>query len=146
MVAKFDYIKNSNHKFFPLKEKDLIKAEERLGFKFPPELREFYLEVGYGFFKGNNENSISRLMDPDTIADITLREGIYEYDPDLEGIYEEADKLVFYEVNEGVYLTLDLNDTQRNSVHFFDNKIADSLESFIKKVDEDNEYFFDMME
>jgi hypothetical protein len=146
MVAKFDYIKNSNHKFFPLKEKDLIKAEERLGFNFPPELREFYLEVGYGFFKGNNENSISRLMDPDTIADITLREGIYEYDPDLEGIYEEADKLVFYEVNEGVYLTLDLNDTQRTSVHFFDNKIADSLESFIKKVDEDNEYFFDMME
>ncbi|MFJ9383785.1 SMI1/KNR4 family protein [Peribacillus sp. NPDC101481] len=145
-MAKFDYIKNSNHKFFPLKEKDLIKAEERLGFKFPPELREFYLEVGYGFFKGNNENSISRLMDPDTIADITLRKGIYEYDPDLEGIYEEEDKLVFYEVNEGVYLTLDLNDTQRTSVHFFDNKIADSLESFIKKVDEDNEYFFDMME
>ncbi|MGE7593544.1 SMI1/KNR4 family protein [Peribacillus frigoritolerans] len=145
-MAKFDYIKNSNHKFFPLKEKDLIKAEERLGFNFPPELREFYLEVGYGFFKGNNENSISRLMDPDTIADITLREGIYEYDPDLEGIYEEADKLVFYEVNEGVYLTLDLNDTQRTSVYFFDNKIADSLESFIKKVDEDNEYFFDMME
>lgn len=138
MVAKFDYIKNK-HKFFLLKEKDLIEAEQRLGFKFPPELREFYLEVGYGFFKGNNENSISRLMDPDTIADITLREGIYEYDPDLEGIYEEADKLVFYEVNEGVYLTLDLNDTQRNSVHFFDNKIADSLESFIKEVDEDNE-------
>ena len=127
-----------------MKEKDLIEAEQRLGFKFPPELREFYLEVGYGFFKGNNENSRSRLMDPDTIADITLREGIYEYDPDLEGIYEEADKLVFYEVNEGVYLTLDLNDTQRNSVHFFDNKIADSLESFIKKVDEDNEYFFDI--
>ncbi|TVX82921.1 SMI1/KNR4 family protein [Peribacillus simplex] len=145
-MAKFDYIKNSNHKFFPLKEKDLINAEERLGLKIPPELREFYLEVGYGFFKGNNENSISRLMDPDTIADITLREGIFEYDSDLEGIYEEADKLVFYEVNEGVYLTLDLNDTQRNSVHFFDNKIADSLESFIKKVDEDNEYFFDMME
>ena len=142
MVAKFDYIKNSNHKFFPLKEKDIIKAEERLGFKFPPELREFYLEVGYGFLQGNNENSISRLMDPDTITDITLREGIFEYEPDLEGIYEEADKLVFYEVNEGVYLTLDLNDTQRNSVHFFDNKIADSLESFIKKVDENNEYFF----
>ncbi|MGG3476453.1 SMI1/KNR4 family protein [Peribacillus frigoritolerans] len=141
-MAKFDYIKNSNHKFFPLKEKDIIKAEERLGFKFPPELRKFYLEVGYGFLQGNNENSISRLMDPDTITDITLREGIFEYEPDLEGIYEEADKLVFYEVNEGVYLTLDLNDTQRNSVHFFDNKIADSLESFIKKVDENNEYFF----
>ncbi|MDQ0882393.1 hypothetical protein QFZ73_003404 [Peribacillus sp. V2I11] len=61
-----------------MKEKDLIEAEQRLGFKFPPELREFYLEVGYGFLKGNNENSISRLMDPDIIADITLREGIFE--------------------------------------------------------------------
>lgn len=48
MVAKFDYIKNK-HKFFPLKEKDLIEAEQRLGFKFPPDLKEFYLEVGYGF-------------------------------------------------------------------------------------------------
>lgn len=144
MVAKFDYIKNRNHKFFPLKEKDLINVEERLGFKFPPELREFYLEVGYGFFKGNNENSISRLMDPDTIADITLREGIFECDPDLKEIFEEADKLVFYEVNEGVYLTLVLNETQRTSVHFFETKIADSLESFIKKIDEDNEYFFDI--
>ncbi|CEY48710.1 Uncharacterised protein [Streptococcus pneumoniae] len=52
-------------------------------------------------------DAINRIMDPDTIADITLREGIYEFDPDLEGIYEEEDKLVFYEVNEGVYLTLD---------------------------------------
>lgn len=35
MVAKFDYIKN-NHKFFPLKEKDLIEAEQRLGYKISP--------------------------------------------------------------------------------------------------------------
>jgi hypothetical protein len=27
--------------------------------------------------------------------DNTLREGIFEYDPDLVGIYEEADQLVF---------------------------------------------------
>lgn len=30
-------------------------------------------------------DAINRIMDPDTIADITLREGIYEFDPDLEG-------------------------------------------------------------
>ena len=33
-----------------LEKNDLIKAEERLRFKYPTELREFYLEVGYGFF------------------------------------------------------------------------------------------------
>ncbi|MEC0677175.1 SMI1/KNR4 family protein, partial [Bacillus haynesii] len=83
-------------------------------------------------------------LDPATIADITLREDIYEFDPDLDDIYEDEDKLVFYEVNEGVYLTLDLNDTDKSPVFFLDKKIADSLEEFIKKVDQNNRYFEDM--
>jgi hypothetical protein len=42
--------------------------------------------------------------------------------------------LFFYEVNESVYLTLDLNDTQMTFVHFFETKIANSLDDFIKKL------------
>jgi len=145
-VATFDFIKNSHHKFFKLQENELMVAEERLGFAFPNELKNFYLEVGYGFIKGNNVDSINRIMDPDTIADITLREGIYEFDPDLEGIYEEEDKLVFYEVNEGVYLTLDLSASQQTPVYFFEAKIANSLEEFIGKINQDTEYFADMVD
>ncbi|MEK4742258.1 MULTISPECIES: SMI1/KNR4 family protein [unclassified Bacillus (in: firmicutes)] len=145
-MATFDFIKNSHHKFLKLQENELIVAEERLGFAFPNELRNFYLEVGYGFIKGNNVDAINRIMDPDTIADITLREGIYEFDPDLEGIYEEEDKLVFYEVNEGVYLTLDLNTPQQTPVYFFETQIADSLEEFIRKINQDAEYFVDMVD
>jgi hypothetical protein len=146
-MSKFDFLNNGNHNFFKLNEIDLLGAEKRLGSAFPAELREFYLKIGYGFIKGNNKNSISRLMDPDTIADITLREGVFEFDPDLDGIYEEKDKLVFYEVNEGVYLTIDLNESQKeNPVYFFDTKIADSLVDFMKKVDIDNEYFVEMMD
>jgi len=143
-MATFDFVKNERHKFIRLQENELLNAEERLGFELPNELRDFYLEVGYGFIKGSDGNAINRIMDPDTIADITLREGIYEFDPDLEGIYEEDDKLVFFEVNEGVYLTLDLNTTQKTPVYFFETQIADSLEEFIRKVDEDAEYFLDM--
>ncbi|MGH0424559.1 SMI1/KNR4 family protein [Bacillus pretiosus] len=145
-MATFDFIKNSHHKFFKLQENELIVAEERLGFAFPNELRSFYLGVGYGFIKGNNVDAINRIMDPDTIADITLREGIYEFDPDLEGIYEEEDKLVFYEINEGVYLTLDLNTPQQTPVYFFETQIADSLEEFIRKINQDTEYFVDMVD
>jgi hypothetical protein len=146
-MSKFDFLNNGNHNFFKLNEIDLLVAEKRIGSAFPAELREFYLKIGYGFIKGNNKNSISRLMDPDTIADITLREGVFEFDPDLDGIYEEKDKLVFYEVNEGVYLTIDLNESQKeNPVYFFDTKIADSLVDFMKKVDIDNEYFVEMMD
>ncbi|WP_412095129.1 SMI1/KNR4 family protein [Bacillus haynesii] len=139
----FNFIKNSHHEFYELKENDLIKAEDRLGFLFPKELKEFYLEIGYGFINGNN-NAINRFLDPATIADITLREDIYEFDPDLDGIYEDENKLVFYEVNEGVYVTLDLNDSDKSPVFFFDKKIADSLEEFIKKVDQNDLYFEDM--
>lgn len=145
-MATFDFIKNSHHKFFKLQENELIVAEERLGFTFPNELRNFHLKVGYGFIKGNNVNAINRIMDPDTIADITLREGIYEFDPDLEGIYEEEDKLVFYEINEGVYLTLDLNTPPQTPVYFFETQIADSLEEFIRKINQDTEYFVDMVD
>ncbi|MCY9226992.1 SMI1/KNR4 family protein [Bacillus haynesii] len=142
-VQIFNFIKNSHHEFYELKENDLIKAEDRLGFLFPKELKEFYLEIGYGFINGNN-NAINRFLDPATIADITLREDIYEFDPDLDGIYEDENKLVFYEVNEGVYVTLDLNDSDKSPVFFFDKKIADSLEEFIKKVDQNDLYFEDM--
>lgn len=142
-MATFDFVKNEKHKFIRLQENELLDAEERLGFELPNELRDFYLEVGYGFIKGSDGNAINRIMDPDTIADITLREGIYEFDPDLEGIYEE-DKLVFYEVNEGVYLTLDLTTPQQTPVYFFETQIASSLEEFIRKIDGDAEYFMDM--
>ncbi|MDG5471392.1 SMI1/KNR4 family protein [Jeotgalibacillus sp. ET6] len=144
-MATFDFVKNDKHKFIRLQENELLDAEERLGFELPNELKDFYLEVGYGFIKGSDGNAINRIMDPDTIADITLREGIFEFDPDLEGIYQDDDKLVFYEVNEGVYLTLDLNIPQQTPIYFFETQIAGSLEEFIRKVDEDAEYFRDMV-
>lgn len=112
-MSSFDFVKNGKHKFINLQEDELLNTEARLGFDFPNELREFYLEVGYGFIKGRNSNAINRIMGPDTVADINLREDIYEFDPDLVGIYEEEDRLIFFEVNEGVYLTLDLNITKR---------------------------------
>ncbi|WP_061808727.1 SMI1/KNR4 family protein [Rossellomorea vietnamensis] len=145
-MATFDFIKNEKHKFIKLQNKELLDAEKRLGFGLPNELREFYLEVGYGFIKGSNMDAINRLMDPDTIVDITLREGIYEFDPDLDGIYEEEDKLVFFEVNEGVYLTLALDTSKQSPVYFFETQIAASLEEFLRKIDDDADYFIDMVE
>ncbi|MEC3533024.1 SMI1/KNR4 family protein, partial [Bacillus thuringiensis] len=63
-MATFDFIKNSHHKFFKLQENELIVAEERLGFTFPHELRNFYFEVGDGFIQGNNVDARNRLMEP----------------------------------------------------------------------------------
>ncbi|MGQ3376799.1 SMI1/KNR4 family protein [Priestia endophytica] len=145
-MFNFSILKNSNHKFYKLTEKDIKKAEERLGFAFPDELKAFYQEVGYGFLDVNNKNSFNRMLDPHSVADIRLREGIYEYDPDLDDIYEEEDELVFYEVNEGVYLTMDLKNKKQSSIYYLGIKIANSFAEFLKKINEDTDYFEDITE
>lgn len=137
----FQFMKNEQHQFYEITREEIRTAEERLGFSFPSELSTFYLEVGYGFINKENKNTFNRLLDPDTIADITLREGIYEFDPDLDGIYEEEDQFVFYEVNEGVYLTLDRKAVNQSPVYFFETKIAGSLEEFMQKIDQDSDYY-----
>ncbi|MCA0172896.1 SMI1/KNR4 family protein [Bacillus sp. RAR_GA_16] len=141
-MRSYDFLKAGE--WMKVNETEVLEAEERLGFLLPNELRKLYLEVGYGFIKGLGENAINRLMDPTTIADVTLREGIYEFDPDLDGIYEEADQLVFYEVNEGVYLTLDLNSHHRSPVYYFETKLTDSLEEFMRLIDQNKHYFLNL--
>ena len=63
--------------FISLEEEDIIKAENRLGFSFPEQLRQFYLEIGCGNlttpenppldykFYGENE-----ILSPDAVAEI----------------------------------------------------------------------------
>ncbi len=48
---------------------------------FPKELRKFYMELGYGFLKGDSGN-INRLMDPLSVRDFRLKQNDFEYFPD----------------------------------------------------------------
>ena len=116
---------------YEVKEKEIIEAERNMKIQFPYDLKKFYLEVGYGFVK-NDAGAINRLIDPLGCADIRLRLDVYEYDPDLE-MYEtfEEDKLIFFEVNEGVYMSIGLTD---GKVYFTDKLIAESLTDFIEKI------------
>lgn len=52
--------------------------------------------------------------------------------------------LVFFEVGEGTYLTLDLkqeNEDGKCPVYYFEKKIATSLEEFLKRMDEETDYY-----
>ncbi|MCZ8493332.1 SMI1/KNR4 family protein [Priestia megaterium] len=53
----FHFLHNEKHKFLPLKEKEIEAVEQRLGAKLPAELRQFYLEIGYGF--ANRDETIA---------------------------------------------------------------------------------------
>ncbi len=111
----------------------IAQAEERMGIKFPHELKQFYEEVGCGFVA--SDGAINRVISPMECARIRLREGIYEGDPDLE-MYEscEEESLLFFEIMEGVYASIALGPDERNKVYFADEKIADSLFEFLSKI------------
>ncbi|EKF37357.1 SMI1/KNR4 family protein [Bacillus altitudinis] len=144
-MANFKFINELENKTYKVSEDDILKAEQRMDISFPNDLRQLYLEIGYGFIKGQSANSINRIMGPGTVADIRLREGVFEFDPDLDELFDDENKLIFFEVNEGVYISLDLK-LVNNPVYYFDTQIAESLEDFFKKFLNNNEYYLDLIE
>lgn len=133
---------SAKHNLYALEEQSVRSAEARMDICFPEALREFYLEIGYGFFNRGSHSRFNRLIDPESVADIRLREDIYEYDPDLE-IYDDVTQLVFYEVVEGLYFSISLED---HAIYYIDIKIADSLEEFLRTLDQEGDYFNDLLD
>ncbi|USY32486.1 SMI1/KNR4 family protein [Bacillus velezensis] len=143
-MAEFEFINHLENKTYKVPEEDILKAEQRMKVDIPNDLKQLYLEVGYGFIKGESDNAIKRILGPGAVADIRLREGIFEFDPDLDELYDDENKLIFFEVNEGVYISIDLQ-LANNPIFYFDTQIAESLEDFFKKFLNDNEYYIDLI-
>ncbi len=134
--------KELKHHFFRLGNDEIVLVEDEI--KIPKELKEFFVTIGYGFFFHQNKSSFDRLLDVISFKKVNLRQDYYEFDPDLE-LYSHnkyQDKLIFFEVNEGVYLLIDKEATDgKNAIYYFDQKIADSLEEFLIKFDREEYYF-----
>lgn len=111
---------------------------------FPYDLREFLIEVGYGFLR-KTEYNINRIMGPDSIRDARLKVNDFEFYPGIE-VYEELEegKLIFFEANESALLLIDLGAEKNNSIYYDEIKIADSLEEFLRKVMSDDKYYIDL--
>ena len=141
----FAFIKSlDGNQFFPVRESEIEEVESILELKFPSDLREFFIEVGYGFLK-KSEYNINRIMGPASIRDARLKVNDFEFYPDIE-VYEELeeDKLIFFEANESALLLIELGDEKDNSIFYDEIKIADSLEDFLKKIMVNDKYYIDM--
>ena len=129
--------------FRGIESNEIERALQKI--KLPIELLDFYRQIGYGFVNLSEPNAIYRILDPIEVVAINRREGIYSSDPELESFEDEfyKNKVIFFEVNEGIYLTMNVADhNKKNSVYYFRKKIADSFEEFLKKFDE-NPFFFE---
>ncbi|AYV66660.1 MULTISPECIES: SMI1/KNR4 family protein [Niallia] len=142
----YEFIKtNQENSFYPVTENKIKEAEKALNLKFPKELVHFYREVGYGFIKGSEFN-INRIMGPYSVRDFRLRVNDFEFYPDIE-IYEEFEnnKLIFFEGSESALMSIELNDNNRNPVYYYDVQIATSLEDFLRKMEENDNYYLELL-
>ncbi|MBC1230715.1 hypothetical protein HB816_09685 [Listeria booriae] len=143
---QFKFVTNNpENSFYPLNLKDIEQVENELDLTFPNELRQFYLEIGYGFFKGS-EYQINRLMDPESVRDFRLRVNDFEFFPDIE-IYDEHEegKLIFFEASETALMSIGTEKTD-SRIYYYDIPIADSLEEFLIKMVEDDKYYLELLE
>lgn len=142
----YEFVKaNPENSFYPVTENEIKEVEKELDLKFPKELVNFYIEVGYGFIKGSEFN-INRIMDPYSVRDFRLRVNDFEFYPDIE-IYDEFEnnKLIFFEGNESALMSIELNESNKNPVYYYDIQIATSFEEFLRKIEKNDKYYLELL-
>ncbi|WEZ06997.1 SMI1/KNR4 family protein [Priestia flexa] len=142
----YEFIKeNQENSFYQVNENEIKEVEKELDLKFPKELVNFYIEVGYGFIKGSEFN-INRIMDPYSVRDFRLRVNDFEFYPDIE-IYDEFEnnRLIFFEGSESALMSIELNENNRSAVYYYDIQIATSLEEFLRKIEENDKYYLELL-
>lgn len=134
-------IDKEKNKFYNIPENVISEVEEKLDMVFPIELLEFYKEIGYGFLDSERGN-FNRIMDPESICEFRFREGQFNNDSELE-IYEEdeKDKIIFFEICEGIYLSIGFSEDNNGKIFYGQNMIAGSLKEFLIKYQENEQYY-----
>ena len=131
-----------SHQFYPLTKDEIKNSESKLGIIFPKLLREFYLEIGYGFI-GSEVGNINRIMDPESVLDFRLRQNDFEFYPDIE-IYDEfeEDKMIFFEANESALISIGFGSDNSGKIYYYDKEISKNLEEFLEKLLEDDTFYY----
>ena len=139
----FEEIKSSPlNQFYPLTRDKIKESESKLGIIFPKLLREFYLEIGYGFI-GSEVGNINRIMDPESVLDFRLRQNDFEFYPDIE-IYDEfeEDKMIFFEANESVLISIGFGSDNSGKIYYYDEEISKNLAEFLEKLLDDDAFYY----
>ncbi|MDM5187363.1 SMI1/KNR4 family protein [Bacillus sp. DX4.1] len=145
IVADRSVRSNQTPIFYPIYEEEINEAESLLQMELPKELKRFYQEIGCGFLKSDKRTFFNRFMDPISVADFRLRQDVYEYNPNLDGIDDE-ESFVFFEVTELSFLTIKFKEENalgQCPIYYGETKIADSLEEFLIKMVEQPDYYME---
>jgi hypothetical protein len=130
--------------FLPVPENQISLAEEKIGMKFPDQLRSFYREIGTGILSCGEKypemlaDSVDNCILPPNIAvDYMLGvlqhpEGDYYMSESAYELLQPGD-LPFFEISDSSsFMIMKLNSDNPNAVWFMGHeKIEDSFEKFI---------------
>jgi hypothetical protein len=122
--------------FWPVSKDNIEEEEKKLGFSFPSELKAFWLEIGYGFFKQGIEDTglthVNRVLSAKSVRRMLL-------DPsDLarprEGFPEGV--MPFFDLGESTYLVLRPTSTHPHRVYWPGGKevITETVVEFFTKL------------
>ena len=114
-----------------LDESEITAAEERMGLRFPSELRNFYLNIGYGFL-GSRSGATDRIMHPGSVADFRLHAGAYQHFPQMK-TYDKytRERLIFFQVTEREFFSIQLTTKYTQKIYLLDKVVAYSFEEFL---------------
>lgn len=130
------------HVFYPVAENEILIAEERINNIFPIELKNFYLEVGYGYFEDTTESFTNLLMSPKQIADFICGEGDYKYAEERD--FLKKDEMVFFEVDSNCHIIAKMCGEDVNGIYFGKKQIADNISQFIKNIYKMSSYYINI--
>lgn len=81
-------------------------------------------------------------MDPNSVCEFRTRTGQFAGYSELDDYKsDEIDKLIFFEICEGCYLSIGFAKDNQGKIFDGSNKIADSLSEFLDKYQADEGYF-----
>ena len=138
----FDMIKNNEkNTFYPVKTEAIHKAEANMGIIIPDDLKMFYLNVGYGFLETSRHN-INRIMGPGSVEEFYLGTGQFKNSEEVEIIgHYSKDKVVFFEVNESLFLSMGITKLNKGKIYYYDEVIANNLSEFFDSYLQNERYF-----
>ena len=140
VMGKYDYLKKyigaehygkPGNSFYSVSEKEIEEEEQRLEFKFPDQLREFWLEIGCGCLRTGAKGELNEykqtncILRPQSIADIILLDQDDENQPALpeftnkylEGYLTKYD-IPFLEIGDSTsFLIMRTNSDKPNAVY-----------------------------
>ena len=82
-------------------------------------------------------------MDPESVLDCRLRQNDFEFYPDIE-IYDEfeEDKMIFFEANESVLISIGFGSDNSGKIYYYDEEISKNLGEFLEKLLEDDAFYY----